>query len=128
MLQPTSPLRSSADIDICVEKLITNECDSVISVVDVGGYIPARMKLLVDDSLIDPPFCEIYENQPRQELETMYLRNGAIYSCKRDVLMIQNSFKGNDCRAYIMENNRSINIDTHYDLEYAQYLISMLDK
>ena len=53
----------------------------------------------------------------------MFIRNGAIYLCKRDTLMIENSFKGNDSRAYLMTKNYSVNIDTHGDLEYAQYLL-----
>ena len=123
MLQPTSPLRKSSDIDICINKIINTGCDSVISVMDVEGYLPERMKYLLDDKLIDPSFCETYENQPRQEIRKMFIRNGAIYLCKRDTLMIENSFKGNDSRAYLMTKNYSVNIDTHGDLEYAQYLL-----
>ena len=68
MLQPTSPLRKSSDIDICINKIINTGCDSVISVIDVEGYLPERMKYLINDKLIDPSFCEEYENQPRQEI------------------------------------------------------------
>jgi CMP-N-acetylneuraminic acid synthetase len=123
MLQPTSPLRKSSDIDTCINKIINTGCDSVISVMDVEGYLPERMKYLLNDKLIDPFFCESYENQPRQEIRKMFIRNGAIYACKRDILMIENSFKGNDCRAYLMTKNDSVNIDTHDDLAYAQYLL-----
>jgi CMP-N-acetylneuraminic acid synthetase len=95
--------------------------DSVISVVDVEGHHPARMKYLHEGRLIDPDFCEAYENQPRQELEPMYLRNGMIYLTRREVLL-QNSFKGNDCRALIVESERSVNIDTPLDFAYADFL------
>lgn len=97
--------------------------DSVISVVDVEGHHPARMKYLEGDRLIDPDFCEAYENQPRQELRTMYIRNGAIYLTRRDVLMA-GSFKGKDCRALIMESERSVNIDNMLDFDYAAFLLS----
>ncbi|MBT5750520.1 MAG: acylneuraminate cytidylyltransferase family protein, partial [Flavobacteriales bacterium] len=127
MLQPTSPLRKSSDIDICINKLINTECDSVISVMDVDGYLPERMKYLLNDKLIDPSFCETYENQPRQEIRKMYIRNGAIYVCKRDVLMLENSFKGSDCRAYLMTKDCSVNIDTEDDLAYAQYLFQSIE-
>jgi CMP-N-acetylneuraminic acid synthetase len=125
MLQPTSPLRKSSDIDICINKIINTRCDSVISVIDVEGYLPERMKYLINDKLIDPSFCEEYENQPRQEIRKMFIRNGAIYACKRDILMKKNSFKGNDCRAYLMTKNYSVNIDTHGDLDYAEYLLQL---
>ena len=92
MLQPTTPMRTSADIDEALALLEGTGSDSVISVVDVGATHPARMKYLRDGKLIDPPFCEAYENQRRQELEPMYIRNGAIYLTRTAVLR-EKSFK-----------------------------------
>jgi CMP-N-acetylneuraminic acid synthetase len=123
MLQPTTPFRTSADIDGALELLDRTGADSVISVVDVGGHHPARMKFLDGDRLVDPPFCEAEENQPRQELTPMYLRNGAIYATRRDVLLA-GSFKGRDCRAWLMPAERSVNIDTTDDLRYANWLLA----
>ena len=125
MLQPTTPFRTGNDIDSSIAILEKSGADSVISVVDVTGHHPARMKFLSGDRLIDPEFCEAYENQPRQELPPMYIRNGAIYLTKRDVLL-SGSFKGQDCRAYLMETIRSVNIDTMLDFEYAEFLLKHL--
>jgi len=122
MLQPTTPLRAAADIDGALELLEASRADSVISVVDCGGHHPARMKYLEDGRLVDPPFCEAYETQPRQELRPMYLRNGAIYAVRREIL-VKGSLKGGDCRAWIMPQSRSVNIDTPEDLEYARWLL-----
>ena len=85
------------------------------------------MKFLENGKLIDPPYCEAYENQPRQELESMYLRNGAIYLSRRATLL-NNSFKGNDCRALIMDMTKSVNIDTPLDFAYAGFLLDYLQK
>lgn len=123
MLQPTTPFKTSKDIDEAIDLLESSGADSVISVVDVQGHHPARMKYLEGDRLVDPDFCEAYENQPRQELRPMYLRNGAIYLTRRSVMM-NNSFKGKDCRALVMENERSVNIDTVQDFEYAEFLLN----
>jgi CMP-N-acetylneuraminic acid synthetase len=121
LLQPTTPFRTSQDIDEAIDKLIETGSDSVISVVNVEAYHPARMKFLQEGKLIDPPYCESYENQNRQELNPMYIRNGAIYLTKRDTLL-NNSYKGNDCCALIMPSERSINIDTLTDFEYAEWI------
>lgn len=120
MLQPTTPFRKASDIDGALALLETTGADSVISVVDVQGHHPARMKYLEGDRLIDPPFCEERENQPRQELRPMYLRNGAIYATRRDVLM-GGSFKGRDCRAWIMSDEQSVNIDNFHDFLLAEW-------
>jgi len=123
MLQPTTPFRTAQDIDRAVEMLELTGADSVISVVDVGGHHPARMKYLEGDRLVDPPFCEAYENQPRQELTPMYIRNGAIYLTRREILM-SGSFKGRDCRALVMQPEQSVNIDSMLDFDYAAFLLS----
>jgi N-acylneuraminate cytidylyltransferase len=122
MLQPTTPFRTSEDIDGALELLDRTGADSVISVVDVEAHHPARMKYLEGDRLVDPPFCEAYENQPRQELRPMYLRNGAIYAVRAKLLLEEGTLKGRSCRAWIMPQTRSVNIDTELDFRYAEWL------
>tara|TARA_B100001564_G_scaffold356799_1_gene371696 strand:- start:404 stop:1087 length:684 start_codon:yes stop_codon:yes gene_type:complete len=122
MLQPTTPFRKYTDIDNCIGLIKNNrQADSVISVVDVQGNHPARMKYIKDGKLIDPIFCEETENQNRQELTPMYIRNGAIYLSSRETIL-KKSFKGNICLAYEMDKFSSINIDTIEDFQYAKFL------
>ena len=122
MLQPTAPFRKSEDIDGAISLLESTQSESVISVVDVGSYHPARMKFLDGDRLVDPPFCETYENQRRQELTPMYIRNGAIYLTRKHILEGK-TFKGEDSRAWVMPWQRSVNLDTVEDFLYAEWLI-----
>ena len=122
LLQPTTPFRRFEDINNAIDLLInSNDADSVISVVDVEGHHPARMKYISDGILIDPPYCEKVENQNRQELDKMYIRNGAIYLTKSDVIL-NRSYKGNKCMALLMPNSRSINIDTETDFKLAEWI------
>ena len=121
-LQPTTPFRKCEDINRSLDLLKqAASADSVISVVDVNGYHPARMKYLEKGYLIDPDFCEKEENQNRQELRPMYIRNGAIYLTRRKTLL-NVSFKGQKCLAYIMSSENSVNIDTVQDFEYAKWI------
>jgi CMP-N,N'-diacetyllegionaminic acid synthase len=46
-----------------------------------------------------------------------------VYLTRRDVLMEQNSLKGADCRAWIMPQERSWNIDTPFDLFIVEQLL-----
>lgn len=124
ILQPTSPLRRGSDIDAAITMLEQNaSADSVISVVPVGDHHPARMKMIRDGELIDPPFAELVEGQRRQDLSALYLRNGAIYLTRTGVLRGQKSLKGNRCLAYVMPEERSLNIDTPYDLRLADLIL-----
>lgn len=123
-LQPTNPLRLSSDIDGAIELLERTGADSVISFVAVSEKHPARMKFIDHDGrVIDPPFAEKSEGQRRQELPALFLREGSIYLTRRDVLMKHNSIKGQDCRAWVMPQDRACNIDGPFDLFFAEQLL-----
>ena len=82
------------------------------------------MKLLgVSGKVVDPPFAEAFEGQRRQELAKYYLRDGSVYLTNRDVLIEQNSIKGNDCRAWLIPKERALNIDEPFDLKLCEFLM-----
>jgi CMP-N,N'-diacetyllegionaminic acid synthase len=128
LLQPTNPLRLPADIDGAIELLEATGADSVISFVEAGEHHPARMKMLTPEGrVLDPPFAEAFEGQPRQALPPYYLREGSIYLTRTAVLLQQHSFKGEDCRAWLMPAERACNIDTPFDLYLAELLLKDRD-
>ena len=112
------PLRNETHIKEAVEKLITTGADSVISVTQMTDKHPVRMKRITDDDLIED-FCSEYPEGDagrRQDLEPCYIRNGGIYSMKRDTLMNEKTRHGKVSRPYVMEDKYSINIDSEIDL------------
>jgi CMP-N,N'-diacetyllegionaminic acid synthase len=124
LLQPTNPLRTTADIDGAVELLARTGADSVISFVDTGERHPARMKVIDDAGrVMDPPFAEPFEGMPRQQLPKLYLRDGSVYLTRHDVLMKDSSLKGTDCRAWIMPEDRAWNIDSAFDLFIVEQMM-----
>jgi CMP-N,N'-diacetyllegionaminic acid synthase len=124
-LQPTNPLRRVEDIDGAIDLLEQTGADSVISFVDVGEHHPARMKWIDRDGRVsDPPFCEAFEGQPRQQLQKLYLREGSIYLTRVAVLMEENSLRGRDCRGWIIPPDRAVNIDTPLDLLLTEQILN----
>ena len=121
ILQPTSPLRTAEDIDKCVELIVTEDADSVVSVVRTPhNCIPeklmemksGRLSFLKDDG-------EKYTT--RQKQRELYSRNGAaIYLFKTDMFERTRSYYGNDCVPYLMKQNDSLDIDTFEDLELVK--------
>jgi CMP-N,N'-diacetyllegionaminic acid synthase len=123
-LQPTNPLRRVSDIDGAIDLLERTGADSVISFSDVGERHPARMKWIdAEGRVSDPAFAEEFEGKPRQQLNKLYLRDGSIYLTRRAVLMEQNSLKGADCRAWIIPEERSRNIDTPFDMQVVELVL-----
>ena len=121
LLQPTSPFRTHDDINLALT--MNHDGASVISVVPVDGTHPARMKFIEDGFLVDPPFVEEVENMPRQNLRPMYIRNGAIYLATVNDLKSR-TFKGSKSRALVMQKERSLNIDSQFDLIVARAMVS----
>ena len=121
------PLRNETHIKEAVEKLITTGADSVISVTQMTDKHPVRMKRITDDDLIED-FCSEYPEGDagrRQDLEPCYIRNGGIYSMKRDTLMNEKTRHGKISRPYVMEDKYSINIDNEMDLRLAEVMLNI---
>jgi CMP-N,N'-diacetyllegionaminic acid synthase len=120
-LQPTTPLRTAADIDAALELFEQTNADSVVSVYRVDDHHPARMYRLESGRLIP------YDHEPvgrlRQQLPAVYHRNGAIYVCKRSIVDGQQTLIGPDVRPYVMPRDRSVNIDDELDLVIADILL-----
>ncbi|MBF0628505.1 MAG: cytidylyltransferase [Magnetococcales bacterium] len=121
-----SPLRDGRDIDGALEKLIATGADSVISMVDTGEKHPIRLKRIVDDQIVDftREYPEPAIGSRRQDLKPpSFIRNGAIYAMTRRVIVEEGSRHGADSRPFIMEPERSINIDERLDFTLAECLL-----
>ena len=123
MLQPTSPLRTSQHIEESLDLFTSQECDSVVSIVSVGGNHPFRMKRLIDNQLVNYIDQGFWDMRPRQELPPVYIRNGSIYLIERDVLINKGQMIGEKCLGMVMGDKESINIDTPLDLKLAELLL-----
>jgi CMP-N,N'-diacetyllegionaminic acid synthase len=126
MLQPTSPLRTSRHIQESIDLFLSQECDSLVSVVSVGGNHPFRMKRLVGNQLVNYIDQGFWDMRPRQTLPDVYIRNGAIYLINRNVFVKCKQLIGSRCLGYVMSDIESSNIDTLIDLKIAELLIREL--
>lgn len=122
VLPPTGPLRTSADIDQCLDKLLQTNCDTVVSVVKVNHmYHAIKQKTLTPDNRVQAFLVEEEGRTAYQEMPEVYVRNCAIYASKVDVIKEQ-SLIGKDCRAYIMPPERSVDINDLIDFEFGEFL------
>jgi len=120
-----SPLRDHEDINSVINILKTNKYDSVISYVDTGEKHPIRLKRIKNKKVSN--FCKDYKEARwgsiRQDFEPCFIRNGAIYSMKRSCIIDYKSRWGIKSYPYIMSPQKSINIDTYFDLLQAKLMI-----
>ena len=132
VLQPTSPLRTAADVRATVEAMLRADppADSAVSLVEATDAHPLWLRK-IENGIAVPYFDQGREPACRQELASHgrpYRRNGAVYVVRRHVLLAERRVFGRRCAAYVMEPQRSIDIDSEYDLVCAQALWEHLMK
>jgi CMP-N-acetylneuraminic acid synthetase len=127
VLQPTSPLRCAADIDAAVELLRNKTADAVISVCETE-HPPEWSNILPDGLSMADFFRPGIRTRRSQDLPRTFRLNGAIYVYSADRLLHSRSLDMDDnCFAYLMPRERSIDIDDALDFELAQLLRQRLD-
>ncbi len=122
LLEPTCPFRSPEDVQACLELLRERGCDSVATFGEAKLH-PHRAWRLSGDA--PTPFVAgAVPWTPRQGLEAAYQLNGAVYACcvatfpQGGVSLLYGQMG-----AVITPSERSVDIDSEFDLELANYLL-----
>lgn len=123
LLQPTSPLRTSAHIDAAVDLLLESGADNVVSVQAVPhNFNPVSVMRLDEDGSLKP-FLEGEMILRRQDKPRVFARNGpAILAVRRRVLD-SGVLYGERVLPFEMTPLESIDIDNEDDLRLVEALI-----
>jgi CMP-N,N'-diacetyllegionaminic acid synthase len=124
-IRATSPLKTTQDIDGCIERLMETGADSVIGVTALEDHHPARAKWLDERHYIHD-FIPENQSGRRQDLTPKaFIRNGTVYAFKRDAVMGEHGklFGHEFSVGYEMPADRSVNIDTELDWKLAELLM-----
>lgn len=122
LLQPTSPFRSVDDIDAAIEKSYVNEGASVVSVTEANENPYWMYKLGYNGSLMSLMETENIP-QRRQDAPKAYVLNGAIFVSTVQNLNRKKTFLTKRTLGYILDSEKSIDIDTKLDVIVCEALI-----
>ncbi|MEY8213824.1 MAG: acylneuraminate cytidylyltransferase family protein [Colwellia sp.] len=120
VLQPTSPLRTAADIDGAIELFLEKGADSVISYCEEHHPIAWHKYIGSDGKLENIIDSDALKN--RQDIRMSYYPNGAVYVFK-SALIRRGKYYSSETHPYIMPRARAVDIDTQEDFEYASFLM-----
>jgi len=120
-LQPTSPFRTSADIESAIDLARVRDADSVISVSPVDHH-PNWMQVIDNKGRLKDFIKGGSKVNKRQDMGAVYALNGAIYLIRTTSLLSRKTFFVPDTLAYIMPPERSLDIDTPWDMHLANLL------
>ncbi len=125
LLQPTSPLRTAADIDGAIDRCVAMKAPSCVTVCEARES-PFWMYKLTADARLEPLMGSEAPGQ-RQDLPPAYLLNGAVYVARVEWLRRERNFVTAETVAYVMPASRSLDIDTEADFHLLQFLLESQD-
>jgi len=123
LLQATSPLRTSADIDGAVRTLAATGATTCIGVTP-SPKSPAWMFTRDEVGHLTPLLQKAGVTKRRQVLPPTYLVNGAVYVGDIAWVCENQSFFAPDVVSWEMPGERSVDIDTDADFAVADYLMA----
>jgi N-acylneuraminate cytidylyltransferase/CMP-N,N'-diacetyllegionaminic acid synthase len=127
LLQPTSPLRTAADIDRAIQFYQSNHLQSLTSVHRMKEHPYDCIRGVKDHwSYLAERKC--LSNRRQDYQESFFYINGAIYIASLNFIMTNKCFVNETTFMYEMNSERGIDIDEYQDLNLASFLLKSLCK
>lgn len=123
LLQPTSPLTQTQDIDGCIEFCINSNASASVSLTKPDKSPYWMFNMGADNQLL-PVLGETYLNRPRQELPEVYMPNGAIYIAEFEWFLKNRSFYSDSTLGFLIPQERSLDIDSEWDFKFFELILN----
>jgi len=123
LLQPTTPLRTADDIDEAIKRFNESTAKSLVTCYETKDAHPNHQYISEKENRLRSLRDQDNIPRRRQEYDSVYLLNGAIYISSRELIFEEEKIYTNDPVGMEMPRRRSVNIDEPFDLDLAEYLI-----
>jgi N-acylneuraminate cytidylyltransferase/CMP-N,N'-diacetyllegionaminic acid synthase len=127
LLQPTSPLRTSEDIEKAVAITLESNANNLISISEIREH-PCNA-MMVDEQGMMKNFLgvdlnDLIKKYPRrQDLPPAYIENGAVYLSRTETFLKNRSFYDPAPHAMVMSKENSVDIDNMLNLYVAESIL-----
>ncbi|MCI9358713.1 MAG: acylneuraminate cytidylyltransferase family protein [Lachnospiraceae bacterium] len=122
-LQPTSPLRTAQDLSDAYQIFRQGNWSFLVSVCECE-HSPLWSGTLDNQNTLDDFLRPEVIQACRQKLPKYYRLNGAVYMAKANAFLKAESFFGKNGTAYIMSQEKSIDIDSYLDFSIAELILN----
>lgn len=119
----TSPLRSPADLERCIALLQTNSCDAVVTVTEASRNPYFNMVRLDETGCVKIAVDSGRVIANRQDAPLVYDLTTVAYAAKPQLIMTANDLFDGRVKAVVVPRERSLDIDTPFDLQFAEFLV-----
>lgn len=120
LLQPTSPLRTAAQIDGCIAA-VADGARSAMTISAVEHH-PGKT-VIVENGLVVPFTNDADMEAQRQHMRQVYRQNGAVYAVGVADFLAHGRFYLRPCRGVIAPPEDSVDIDSELDLMLAELIL-----
>lgn len=124
LLQPTSPLRTAADIRRAARLRESRDADAVVSVAE--SPVSPQWLQTIDAKGVLHPWAGGKGPSRRQDAPRTYCPNGALYLVRTKTLLRAKDFSPPGALACVMPPERSVDVDTAHDFAVAGFLLGPL--
>ncbi len=123
LLQPTSPLRSVAEIAGVLRLIEDQHADSAQTVM-LDRWHPFHRFYREGESQLVPWQETMYSlSTLRQAHRAVYRPTGSVYAARYKTLMHDNTLKGENHHGFIADEETSLDIDTAWDFRLAELIL-----
>jgi CMP-N-acetylneuraminic acid synthetase len=127
LAEPTSPLRTPSDVEVTVNALLNTGADTALTVSRVDTKYHPDKVLKIQDGLLKFYTSAGRTITGRQQLASLYSRNGLCYCFRRETL-ISKRVLITDHTVAVVTNRPVANVDEPLDLLWAEFLLERLYK
>ncbi|WP_256442658.1 cytidylyltransferase domain-containing protein [Polynucleobacter sp. AP-Elch-400A-B2] len=128
LLQPTSPLRTTQDIDSALSMFMLSDASSLVSVESVPHKFNPESIMFIEDGLLIGKEGMPRHGALRQDKKNYYVRNGPAILISKHSVISRGSLYGEHVIPYVMDRVSSIDIDDLNDWSDAEYHFNLRAK
>lgn len=126
-LRPTTPVRKVDDIEVCIQKLLQSDADS-LRVVSIAPHTPYKMWTIDKDTETLLPLLTVDGipepyNEPRQKLPKVYWHTGSLDIIRTTCILEKKSVTGKKILSHIMPEDLAVDIDYMEDFIKAEFML-----
>jgi len=129
LLEPTSPLTQSEDVDSAIEKLDKNreKADSIVGITKAETVHP-EFCVELNKAGILKPYKNDFSNVRRQDLDDVFFYDGSLYISDINALIKEESFYHSRTMGYITKKWQSLEIDDIIDFYCVESILENLEE
>ncbi len=131
LLQPTSPLTETGDIDAALEMLVENRAiaDAIVGVTRIEAAHPALAFDRDDGGLVTPHFADDFSTPVRrQDMAELFAASGNLYIADTEAFLREGGFYHSRTLGFVVPKWKAVDIDDIVDLAVARAIMDNVDE